>query len=36
MTPQTEFLELLCDTAERNCELGAKISLKELPAEGGI
>ena len=36
MTPQTEFLDLICDTAERNCDLGAEISLKELPAEGGI
>lgn len=36
MTPQTEFLELICDTAERNCGLSTPISLKELPATGGI
>ena len=31
-----EFMNLLADTAEKNCNLQCKISLKELPAEGGI
>lgn len=36
MTPQTEFLELLCKTIEDNVSLMHSISLKELKAEGGI
>lgn len=36
MTPQTEFLELIAKTAEENCELDTEISLKELPAAGGL
>lgn len=36
MTPQTEFLELLCETIEDNVPLMHSISLKELKAEGGI
>ena len=36
MTPQTELLELIAETAENNCNLDTPISLKELPAEGGL
>lgn len=36
MTPQTELLELIAKTAEENCELDTEISLKELPAAGGL
>lgn len=36
MTPQSEFLELVCKTAEENCNLDTKISPKELPPEGGL
>lgn len=36
MSPQTEFLNLLIDTIEENCNLGSKISLKELPKGGGL
>ena len=36
MTPQSEFLQLLVETAEKSCELGCEISLLELPKEGGI
>lgn len=36
MTPQTELLDLLVDTVEENCNLGTKISLKELGKDGGI
>ena len=36
MTPQTDFLELLCKTIEDNVSLAHSISLKELKAEGGI
>lgn len=36
MTPQSEFLDLVCKTAEDNCNLDAKISLIELPPEGGL
>lgn len=36
MTPQIELLEKIVDTAEDNCDLDSKISLKELPAEGGL
>ena len=32
----TELLELIADTAEKNCSLGTEISLEELPADGGI
>ena len=32
----TELLELIVDTAEKNCSLDAEISLEELPADGGI
>lgn len=31
-----EFMELLTEVAEKNCSLDTKISLKELPAEGGL
>lgn len=36
MTPQTELLDLLIGEAEKNCGLGTKISIKELPKNGGI
>ena len=36
MTPQTELLDLLVDTAEKNCNLGTNISLEELGKYGGI
>lgn len=36
MTPLTEFLELMLETAEQNCDLDNHISTKELPAKGGI
>lgn len=36
MTPQVEFLDLITKTAEENCNLDSEISLKELPAEGGL
>ena len=36
ITPLTEFLNLLAETAEKNCNLESKISLKELKKEGGI
>lgn len=36
MTPQSEFMNLLCDTVDSNCDLGTKVSLKELPPKGGI
>ena len=36
MTALTELLELVVDTAEKNCDLDTEITLKELPAEGGI
>ena len=36
MTPQTEFLELICKTAEEHCELASSISLEELPPAGGL
>ena len=32
----TELLELIADTAEKNCSLGTEISLEELPKDGGI
>ena len=31
-----ELLELIADTAEKNCSLDSEISLEELPAGGGI
>ena len=30
MSTETEFLELIAETAEKECELSATISLKEL------
>lgn len=36
MMPQIELLELICRTAEEKCGLDSKISLKELPASGGL
>lgn len=36
MTPLTELLQLVCKTAEEHCNLGAKISPKELSAKGGL
>lgn len=36
MTALTELLELVVDTAEKNCDLDTEITLEELPAEGGI
>lgn len=36
MTPLSELLELIAKTAEDNCNLDTTISLKELPAEGGL
>lgn len=36
MTPQSEFLKLICETAEANCSLDSKISPTELPTEGGL
>lgn len=36
MTPLEEFLSVLKEAAEKNCDLDSKISLEELPAEGGI
>ena len=36
MTPQIEFLELLCETAEKNCSLDSAVSLDELPVDGGV
>ena len=36
MTPQTEFLKLICETAEKNCSLDHKISPRELNPEGGL
>lgn len=35
-SPYSEFLDLICKTAEDNCNLDTKISIKELPAEGGL
>lgn len=31
-----EFMDVLVETAEQYCSLNSSISLKELPAEGGI
>ena len=36
MTPQTELLELIKKTVEKNCSLDTPVSLKELPDAGGI
>lgn len=36
MTPQIEFLELFVQTAEDNCSLDSKISLKELSAKNSL
>lgn len=36
VTPQNEFLDLICDTVEENCSLDTGISLDELPPEGGL
>ncbi len=36
MTLWEEFLDLLVDTAEKNCFLDSAISLEELPAQGGL
>lgn len=36
MTPQSEFLKIICETAEKNCNLDTKISPKELPPKGGL
>ena len=36
MSPLVEFMNLFAETAEKNCGLGSRISLKELPKEGGL
>lgn len=36
MSPQSEFLDLICTTAEKNCSLDTKISITELSPDGGI
>lgn len=36
MTPLEEFLSIMAETAEKNCALDSKISLEELPADGGL
>lgn len=36
MMPQTELLDLITATAEKELVLDTAISLKELPAEGGL
>lgn len=36
MIPQTEFMEILCETVEKNCNLSCSISLKELKAENSL
>lgn len=36
MSPITEFMDILVETAEKNCMLESEISLKELKAEGGL
>ena len=36
MKPLTELLNLIVRTAEENCDLDTNISLKELPAAGGL
>lgn len=36
MIPQTELLDLICKTAEDNCRLDGKISLKELSVKNSL
>ncbi|MCH1984166.1 hypothetical protein MCG98_16490 [Ruminococcus sp. OA3] len=36
MTPQTEFIELFAKTAEDNCQLDCRISLKELSEKNSL
>lgn len=36
MTPISEFLNVIAETAEKECELNYPVSLEELPAEGGL
>lgn len=36
MTALTEFMEILCETVEKNCSLSYKLSLEELDPAGGI
>lgn len=36
MTPLTEFLTVLVETAQKECDLSYPISLEELPAAGGL
>ena len=36
MTPITEFMDVIIDAAESACNLDSSISMKELPAEGGL
>lgn len=36
MTPITELLDKIVEIAEKNCNLDTPISLKELPAGGGL
>lgn len=36
MTPQAEFLELLCKTIKENCSINSEISLEELVADGSV
>lgn len=36
MTQITEFMDILCDTLEENCNLSYRISLEELNPDGGI
>ena len=36
MMPLTELLDIVCDTAEANCNLDSKILLEELNPKGGL
>lgn len=36
MTPVSEFMEVLADTAQKECELYWPVSLEELAADGGL
>lgn len=36
MKPIEEFMDVLINTVEQNCNLQSKISLEELPKEGGL
>lgn len=36
MAPQIEFMDVLLNSVERHCNLGATISLKELGKSGGL